>query len=40
MEGTHTRDRKGVNLDGSEGGEELGEAERGKSVIRLYCIRI
>lgn len=30
---------KKVDLDGREGGEELGGAERGKSVIRLYCMR-
>lgn len=28
-----------MNLDGREGGEEFGGAERGKSVIRLYCVR-
>lgn len=28
-----------MDLDGREGGEELGGAERGKSVIRLDCMR-
>lgn len=28
-----------MDLDGREGGEELGGVERGKSVIRLDCVR-
>lgn len=33
------RDIKEVDLDGREGGEELGGAERRKNVIRLDCVR-
>lgn len=29
------RDTK-VSLDGKESGEELGEAERGETIIRIY----
>lgn len=33
------RARKGVDLDGREGGEELQRVEGGKTVFRLYCLR-
>lgn len=33
------RDRKGADLDERRGREELGEVERGETVLRLYCMR-
>lgn len=33
------RDRKGVDLDGRGYGEELGEAEGGETVIRVYYVK-
>lgn len=32
------RDRKGVNPDGSRG-EELGEADRGETIIRIIIFK-
>ena len=33
------RDRKGVDLDGRDGGEELGGVEGEETVICVYCMR-
>ena len=33
------RDRKGMDLDGREGGEELGEIEGGETLIIIYRIK-
>lgn len=33
------RDKKGIDLEGSEGGEDLGRVEGGKTTIGIYCIR-
>ena len=33
------RDRKGVDLEGKGGGEELGGINGGKTVIRIYYMR-
>ena len=33
------RDRKGVDLDGRRGGEELGGVEGGETIIRIYYVR-
>ena len=33
------RDRKGVDLDGRDGGEELGGVEGEETVIRIYYVR-
>jgi hypothetical protein len=33
------RDRKGVDLEGRGGGEELGGVEGGKTIIGIYCTR-
>ena len=34
------RDRKGVDLDGRGGGEELEEVEGGETIIRICYVRI
>ena len=34
------RDRKGMSTDGKEGEEELGGVGRGKTVIRMYGMKI
>jgi hypothetical protein len=31
------RDRKGVDLDGRGGREELGEGEEREALVRIYC---
>jgi hypothetical protein len=33
------RDRKEVDLDGREGGEDLGKTEEGETIIRIYYVR-
>lgn len=33
------RDRKGGDPDGRRSGEELGGAEGGETIIRIYCVR-
>lgn len=32
------KDRKGGDLEGKGGGEELGEVRRGETLIRIYCM--
>jgi hypothetical protein len=32
------RDKKGVDLDGRRGGEELGGVEGGETIIRIYYV--
>lgn len=32
------KDREGVDLDGREGGMNLGEVEERDNMIRLYCL--
>ena len=32
------KDREGTDLDGREGGMNLGEAEERGNIIRLYCL--
>jgi hypothetical protein len=34
------RDRKGVDLERRESGEELGGARGGETIVRRYCMRI
>jgi hypothetical protein len=33
------RDRKGVDLEGRRGGEDLGRVEGEESIIRIYYMR-
>lgn len=37
--GFPTRDRKGVDSDGREDGENLGGVGEGETVIRKYCMK-
>lgn len=37
--GFPTRDRKGVDSDGREDGENLGEVGERETVIRKYCMK-
>lgn len=32
-------DRKGIDLDRREGGEDLGGVRGGENIIRIYCIK-
>lgn len=32
------RGKKGMDLEGKRGGEELGGVEEGETVIRVYCM--
>jgi hypothetical protein len=32
------RNRKGFNVDGNQGGKELGEAEGGRTIVRIYYV--
>lgn len=34
-----SNDRKGTDLNGSEGGKELGGVQGGGTVIKIYCLR-
>lgn len=34
------KDRKGIDLDGRGGGEEIGEVEGRGNLIRIYLVRI
>ena len=39
LEASSFRDIKGVESEGREGGEELGEVEKVETIIRIYCMQ-